>query len=98
MKKCFLPLLLTMCTWHVCAQNIVPHDVRRFVEQRTLCDHFRGEEPYDAERKKFLETRIRKHCAGTDRRLSALKSKYKSNSQVLSKLNEFEAEIEGASH
>ena len=76
------------------AQSALPADVARFVEQRDGCDHFRGEDPYDAERAKFLKERTRELCAGTDRRLKVLKEKYKTNPQVLSKLNEYEPQIE----
>jgi predicted lipoprotein len=78
------------------AQQVpLPKDVARFVERRDLCDHFRGEEPYDAERREFLEKRMRQYCKGTDAQLAALKRKYKARRDVIAKLNEYEAKIEG---
>jgi hypothetical protein len=34
--------------------NPLPEDVTAFVERRDGCDHFRGEYPYDEDRRKFL--------------------------------------------
>ena len=30
-------------------------EVEKFKKRRELCDHFRGEDPYDEERRRFLE-------------------------------------------
>jgi hypothetical protein len=76
------------------AQTRLPREVTRFVESRDLCDHFRGEEPYDAERRAFLKQRMNELCNGTDRRLAALKRKYRADSSVQKKLKEYEVEIE----
>ena len=97
MKTNSLLLLIAICPWLAYAQSALPPDVTRFAERRDLCDHFRGEEPYDAERRKFLETRVRELCTGTDRKLLTLKSKYKASLHVLSRLNEYEPAIEGSS-
>jgi hypothetical protein len=77
------------------AQTRLPEDVARFVERRDGCDHFRGEEAYDAKRREFLEQQTLKLCAGSDRQLAELKKKYGSNKAVMTKLNEYEAQIEG---
>jgi hypothetical protein len=77
------------------AQQAMPTDVARFIERRDLCDHFRGEEPYDAERGAFLKFQIDKYCKGSDRQLATLKRKYERQKDVLSKLNEYEVKIEG---
>jgi len=77
-------------------QAALPADVARYVEERDLCEHFLGEEPYDAERRKFLEKSVNQYCTGTDRKLKALKLKYKDQPQVLSRLNGYEPGIEGA--
>jgi hypothetical protein len=78
------------------AQGKLPRDVIRFSESRDACDHFRGEEPYDAVRQKFLEDKMRQLCRGTDRKLAALKLKYKNQAKVLVKLGEYEPRIEAA--
>ena len=87
-------LALTFVTAPLPAQSTLPADAAHFVEQRDSCDHFRGEEAYDAERGKFLEEQLRKLCTGTDKKLKALKAKYRKNPGVLSKLNEYEPRIE----
>lgn len=46
-----------------------PEDVTEYKKRRDLCDHFRGEDPYDKERKKFLEENMKKFCVGTDKEL-----------------------------
>lgn len=72
-----------------------PADVRAFVEDRDLCDHFRGE-PWpegdsDAERarRRELAEGIRTACAGTDRRLSELKARYLADPRIATLLGRF---------
>lgn len=77
------------------AASGLPLDVAAFKERRDLCDHFRGEEPYDEERKRFLEESEKKYCTGTDKELASLKTKYKNHTLVLIVLSEYEASIEG---
>jgi hypothetical protein len=88
----FLALLVLPC--HSNAQSRLPRDIAQFMERRDACDHFRGEEPYDAGRRKLLEDKTRQLCTGTDRKLAALKLKYKNQAKVLVKLNEYEPQIE----
>lgn len=78
------------------AQDPLPRDVARYVEQREGCDHFRGEipDPPDEQRMRDIEREIRKLCTGTDRKLDQLKRKYARNQAVLKLLNEFEEHIE----
>ena len=76
------------------AQNKWPADVARFIDRRDGCDHFRGEDPYDQERREFLHRRMTELCVGTDQVLSRLKRKYRNDKRVLSKLNEYEERIE----
>ncbi len=79
----------------VLAEEAYPADIRQFMSRRDLCDHFRGEEPYDAERRHFLEMKMKNFCTGTDGQLARLKEKYRDNAHILNKLNEYEANIEG---
>ena len=72
----------------------LPQEVSRYVEERDKCDHFRGEEPYDSDRKAFLETQMCKYCSGTDVRLDRLKKKYAKRSDVLESLGRYEPHIE----
>ena len=78
------------------AQAQWPSDVASFIERRDGCDHFRGEEPYDKERRKFLHHRILELCGETDKQLALLKKKYRANKTVIAKLNEYEPKIEVA--
>lgn len=72
-----------------------PADVDDFIDRREICDHFRGEEPYDAERAEFLAKRLAETCSGTDRELRSLKQKYGDEHAVLRALERFEDDIEG---
>ena len=72
----------------------LPADVVKFTERRDLCDHFRGEDPYDEERRKFLKENVKKYCTGTDKELASLKTKYNNNEAVLKALAEYEVKIE----
>lgn len=83
-----------LLAWPVSAQPGFPEDVTRFIEGREACDHFRGEAPYDADRRKFLEQQAQKFCAGTDKQLAELKKKYQGDTAVTTKLAEYETDIE----
>ena len=74
----------------------LPRDVARFVRDRDRCEHFKNEEPYDAERRLFLQRSVDQFCKRMDKRLAALKRKYKGNSAVQSKLRAYEADIEAS--
>jgi hypothetical protein len=91
-----LLLVLFVLPCHSNAHSKLPRDITQFMERRDACDHFRGEEPYDAARRKFLEDKMRQVCLGTDRKLAALKLKYKNQAKVLVKLGEYEPRIESA--
>ena len=72
----------------------LPEDVSNFVERRDGCDHFRGESPYDEERRKFLNQMVTELCVGTDEQLNALKIKYEKNSEVINSLAKYDVDIE----
>ena len=79
------------------AQARLPEDVARFIERRDACDHFRGEEAYDAKRRQFLEQETAKLCVGSDKQLAELRKKYAGNKAVITKLDDYEPEIEAPS-
>ncbi|MNR77801.1 hypothetical protein D3C72_84840 [compost metagenome] len=87
-------LLLSSTALPVLAQHKFPADVARFVEKRDGYDHFRGEEPYDEERKQFLIKNINALCTGTDAKLAQLKKKYAQRAAIMRKLNDYDAQIE----
>ena len=91
-----LLLILSLALYAAGAQSAerLPVDVAKFMERRDGCDHFRGEDPYDEERRKFLAKNMKALCTGTDRQLARLKSKYKGNASVMEKLNGYEPRIE----
>lgn len=77
-----------------------PPDVRAFLDDRDLCDHFRSE-PWpetgsaeDRARRNQLVVGMATTCAGTDRRLVALKHRYRDNAGITKLLSEFEPVIE----
>lgn len=78
----------------------LPADVRVFVEDRDMCDHFRGEPWPEAdddearERRRFLLDAMRTSCAGTDKSLEALLQRYRDDRAVMKALAEFERNIE----
>ena len=72
----------------------LPAEVQAFIAQRESCDHFRGEEGYDAERRAFLAKALDKTCTGTDRALAALRERFAAQPAVLAALKDFEVRIE----
>lgn len=89
---CFLGLLTA--TGAVVAAGSLPKDVSSFIEQREACDHWRGEYGYDEARQADIDVAVCETCVGTDERLAKLKRKYKGKQEILTKLDEFEADIE----
>jgi len=95
---CSIVLLAVLACEYVCmdavAGTALPPDVAAFVERRDLCDHFRGEDPYDEERAAFLKENIERYCTGTDAELARLKDKYSGDKAVMDILNGYEDDIE----
>ena len=75
-------------------EEVLKDDVDKFIERREACEHFIGEEPYDDERRAFLNKSIQETCTGTNAELQALKDKYSDKPNILKKLMPFE-EISG---
>lgn len=73
---------------------VLPEDVRAFIARRDECEHFIGEEPYDRARRRFLARAIRKSCKGVDKRLAALREKYRGDPPVIAALADYYA-VEG---
>ena len=72
----------------------LPPDVQVFIETRRMCDHWRGEEPYDEERAAEIEREAGKTCTGTDAQLALLRSSYADNAEVIAALADFEDRVE----
>ncbi|MGM3274749.1 hypothetical protein [Ralstonia sp. 24A2] len=76
-----------------------PKEVKAFIAERDTCEHFRGEpsegnSPEQIERRQFIADSLDIYCAGTDKRLAALKRRYQNNRSVMKQLNRYEARIE----
>lgn len=72
-----------------------PNEVTAFMVDRDSCDHFRGEEPYDAERRAYIEESVTELCTGTDAKLAMLRHRYEKAPEVIAALHGYEDRIEG---
>lgn len=68
--------------------------VEAFTTRRDQCDHFRGEEPYNAARAREIAAKVKRYCTGTDRELRRLRKKYAGNPRVLRTLNRYDPAVE----
>ena len=75
-------------------QAALPDEVAKFVERRDGCEHFVGEEGYDAERTAFLTKNIVELCTGSKKQLIALRQKYKANPVVSAALQKYDVELD----
>ena len=73
-----------------------PSEVTAFMVARDGCDHFRGEEPYDAERRAYIAENIAELCHGTDARLASLRRRYATQPSVIAALKAYDDHIEAA--
>ncbi|MFK4794428.1 hypothetical protein [Sphingobium sp. ZW T5_29] len=71
-----------------------PDEVTSFMVVRDSCDHFRGEEPYDGERRVFLAESVARLCTGTDAQLAMLRRRYAGDPSVVYALRGYEDRIE----
>jgi len=72
----------------------LPKEVSSFLEERENCDHWRGEEGYDKERRAEIDWSICQSCPGTDSKIVVLKMKYGADKAIMEKLAELEPKIE----
>ena len=75
-------------------QASLPADIVAFRERRDACDHFRGEDAYDAKRAAFLAAEVARTCTGSDRALADLRKHYASDARALAALKDYEDKIE----
>ena len=71
------------------APQRLPPDVRRFVDKRDTCEHWIGEEGYDAARQREINRNVRRSCTGVDRELDRLRRVYRHNPRVLAALKDY---------
>jgi hypothetical protein len=60
-----------------------PEDVRCFVENAAMCEHFAGEEPYDEERRTEILAALGKYCKKALALSASLKEKHAQNADIL---------------
>lgn len=96
MKIAFLAMFVigVMPIFGLAAEQKLPEEVTTFLDQRESCDHWRGEEGYDKERRAEIDWSVCQSCPGTDSKLAVLKKKYRANKVVMDKLFELEPAIE----
>ena len=85
-----LTFLLIAAHTSIAEESSWPPDVQSAIERAEACEHFRGEEPYDQERRRFLELRILQSCSGINEQLRATRELHSKNAEILKKLGEFE--------
>ena len=59
-----------------------PADIQCFVEIAATCQHFAGEYPYDAERRKEIVTGLKATCPVAQTMLRTLEIKYENNHDI----------------
>lgn len=100
MKIPFLLLALAIAMPAHAGDDPLPPEVADFIRGRDLCEHFRsepfeGNRPEQIERRNFLAESWEIHCAGTDRRLAALKRRYRQHAETMQRLDRYEEQVEG---
>lgn len=76
------------------ASASLPVEVADFAHRRNGCEHFLGEDPYDAARAEEIRQQTTRLCTGTDAELARLKRVYANDPAVTGLLNRFEAKVE----
>lgn len=69
----------------------MPDEVMRLSERIAACEHFAGEEAYDAERGAFLRQQVAATCPGNAANLQRLRLKYAANPSIAKHLAALEA-------
>lgn len=99
MKRVIAALLVFAAPTLMAQTRTLPQEVRAFISERRVCEHFLGE-PVEgntlehAERQRFVHDSIDIYCAGTDKRLAALKRRFHDNRAVINSLKVFEQKVE----
>ena len=72
----------------------LPPEVLAFKLKRDDCDHFRGEDATDAERRKFLAAALALSCTGTDQALAGLRQRHAGDAAAIAALKDYDDKIE----
>jgi hypothetical protein len=69
------------------ARPTLPADVRHVLKRREDCDHWLGEEPYDADRRREIERAVRKlRCDTLERDEARLRRRYVTHPAIIDRL------------
>lgn len=68
----------------------LPGDVQHFIANYEECEHWAGEEPYDAERRNEIAAAVEETCRGIDAKLHDLTNRYRSSPDVAAALASYE--------
>lgn len=61
----------------------MPQDVAALIDRIAACHHWAGEEPYDAERRRQIETAVaRLKCDALEAEQKAIRTKYPGNDEI----------------
>ncbi|HVV82754.1 MAG TPA: hypothetical protein VHE35_06720 [Kofleriaceae bacterium] len=74
------------------APGAVPAEVQALLDRWELCEHWAGEEPYDAARKAEIEKGEAQSCPGNEDTRTQLETKYADRPDVLAKLRALDDE------
>lgn len=75
------------------SSNLQNKDVKSFVANADLCDHFAGEWDSDLPKQdqKRIERSIDKYCGKAKQQMSSLQKKYKGDSEIEQLINEYDS-------
>jgi hypothetical protein len=73
-------------------QKNMPISVKKVIERQVACNHWAGEEPYDAERAKEIEKAVNQlKCSTLEQDEAKLIKKYKARADVKEAINQAKA-------
>lgn len=72
------------------SEAALPEDIRTFKARHEACEHFIGEEPYDEERRTFLNEAVNETCTAIDRQLQDLRTRYAEDPVLSDVLSDFD--------
>ncbi|MDR0779968.1 MAG: oligoendopeptidase F [Pseudomonadales bacterium] len=70
-----------------------PDDLKCFTENAALCEHFAGEEPYDAQRQAEITSALEKYCRAAQALSVTLKQKYAGDAAISKTLTACDAGV-----
>ena len=68
----------------------MPADVQHFIVRHSDCEHWTGEEPYDAPRRREIERGIAASCKGLDASAVTLRKRYAKYPKIRAVLRNYE--------